>query len=99
MNNKKQHKITLKIADTEPFAFETTLEEEPIYRKAAYHVNQFWETMRAKQPDESSHFILAKVALAFAEVYYRKLAQLEAQSKLIDDFEKDLDGILMRMED
>lgn len=99
MSNSKQHKFTVKIADAEPFAFNVGLDEEPIFRKAAYHVNQLWENMRNDQPGKSSHFILAKVALAFAELYYRKSEQLSAQSQMLEKFEKSLDEILLKMED
>ena len=86
------------MADVEPFVFSLTLEEEPIFRKAAYHVNEQWRKMQENQPDKSSHYILAKVALAFAELYYRKQEQLTAQSRLLSDFESKLDEILLSME-
>lgn len=99
MSDNKQHKFTVKIADVEPFVFHVALEEEPIFRKAAYHVNQLWENMKEQQPGKPSHFILAKVALAFAELYYRKSDQLNAQSQMLKEFEKSLDDILLGMED
>lgn len=98
MNEEKQHRFTATIADVEPFAFNIKLSEEPIFRKAAYHVNKLWQQMQADQPGKSSHYALAKVALAFAELYYRKSEQLAAQAKLLEDFEHDLDEILMGME-
>lgn len=97
-DNKNQHRFTAKIADVEPFVFSITLAEEPIFRKAAYHVNELWQKMQKDQPLKSSHYALAKVALAFAELYYRKSEQLVAQSKMLDDFEQQLDRILLSME-
>ncbi len=99
MSEEKKHRFTANIADVEPFAFSTTLEEETIYRKAAYHVNELWKKMSHDQPDKSSKYILAKVALAFAELYYRKTEQLTNQSQLLDDFERDLDKILFAMDE
>ncbi|MDE6301875.1 MAG: hypothetical protein K2M19_09185 [Muribaculaceae bacterium] len=97
-DNKKLHRFTAKIADVEPFVFSITLAEEPIFRRAAYHVNELWQKMQKDQPSKSSHYALAKVALAFAELYYRKNEQLAVQSRLLEDFEKHLDRILLSME-
>lgn len=98
MKDDKLHRFTAKIADVEPISFPIKLEEEEIFRKAAYHVNKLWQNNLAAQPGKSSHYALAKVALAFAELYYRKAEQLSAQSKMLDDFEQELDNILMAME-
>lgn len=98
MTDEKLHRFTAKIADVEPFAFPIKLDEEEIYRKAVYHVNKLWNSHRDAQPGKSSHYALAKVALAFAELYYRKSDQLAAQSAVLDDFERELDDILMGME-
>ena len=94
MDEKKLHKFTAKIADVEPFVFTIDLAEEPVFRRAAYHVNELWQKMCKEQPGRSSHYILGKVALAFAELYYRKAEQLGAQSSMLDAFEKQLDGFL-----
>ncbi len=94
----KRHRFTATIADVEPFVFSITLSEEPIFRKAAFHVNELWRKMQQDQPSKSSHYALAKVALAFAELYYRKSEQLAAQSKMLDEFERELDEILLTME-
>ncbi len=98
MNEEKKHRFTAQIADVEPFVFNITLAEEPIFRKAAYHVNEFYNRMMAESTGKPSSYALAKVALAFAELYYRKSEQLTAQSKLLDDFEKTLDSLLLAEE-
>lgn len=98
MKDDKLHKFTAKIADAEAISFSIKLDEEEIYRKAAYHVNKIWQQNRSAQPGKSSNYALAKVALAFAELYYRKAEQLTAQSKMLEEFEKELDDILLAME-
>jgi hypothetical protein len=98
MSEEKKHRFTAKIADVEPFVFSITLDEEPIFRKAAFHVNELWRNMLADQPGKSSQYALAKVALAFAELYYRKSEQLSSQSQMLDAFENELDKILLTME-
>lgn len=98
MDDEKKHRFTAKIADVEPFVFNIGLSEEPVFRRAEYHVNELWRKMCREQPGRSSHYILAKVALAFAELYYRKAEQLGSQSALLDDFEKQLDDILLQID-
>ena len=78
--------------------FTISLSEEPVFRRAAYHVNELWRKMCAEQPGKSSHYVLAKVALAFAELYYRKAEQLASQSQMLADFESNIDRILLDME-
>ena len=97
MNEVKRHKFTAAIADVEPFVFSIDESEEAVFRKAARHVNELWRKMQS-QSGKSSHYALAKVALAFAELYYRKSEQLAGQSKLLEDFEKDLDEIILKMD-
>lgn len=98
MNEEKKHKFTAQIADVEPFVFHIALEEEEIFRRAAYHVNELCRKFKAVQPDKPSEYTLAKVALAFAELYYRKSEQLAAQSRMLDEFEKTLDAVLLSTE-
>lgn len=98
MIDEKRHKFTAKIADVEPFVFDLTLEEEPAFRKAAFHVNELWRKMQADCPGRPSQYVLAKVALAFAELYYRKSEVMAAQSKLLDDFEAELDKVLLAVD-
>ena len=98
MNEEQKHRFTAIIADVEPINFSIAPEEIQIYRKAVFHINSVWQDMRKDQPGKSSHYILAKVALAFAELYYRKSEQLAAQSQMLEDFERDIDKILLSME-
>ena len=74
MNDKLR--VTIKIADVEPIHFEIDRDEEIVYRKAEYHVNKLWSEWRQANKNKSSQEVLARVALAFAELYYRKSNQL-----------------------
>ena len=87
--------VTIKIADAEPIHFEIDRKEEIVYRKAEYHINKLWADWRKGLKNKSSHEILARVALAFAELYYRKSEELEGQAQMIDNFEKQLDELLL----
>lgn len=93
MNDKLN--ITIKIADIEPIHFEIERQEEEIYRKAEYHINRLWESWHKSQPRRSADQLMARIALAFAELYYRKIDQLEQSEKMLADFESSLDDILL----
>lgn len=82
----------------EEIVFRVAESDEVAFRKAAHSVNEMWNSQRAAQPAKSSHYTLAKVALAFAELSYHKTEQLKRQSALIDEFEKDIDDILLNIE-
>lgn len=88
-------RITIKIADVEPIRFDIQRAEEAIYRKAEYHVNKLYDQWRASSGKRQSPMeVMARVALAFAELYYRKTELLDAQAAVLSDFEQRLDAIL-----
>lgn len=93
MNEKLR--VTINIADAESIHFEIDRDEEIVYRKAEYHINKLWNDWRKAHKNKSSHEILARVALAFAELYYRKSEQLDGQARMIENFEKQLDELLL----
>lgn len=94
MNDKLR--VTIKIADAEPIHFDIDRDEEIVYRKAEYHINKLWAEWRQVHKNKSSQEVLARVALAFAELYYRKTDQLENQARMIDRFEQQLDELLLK---
>lgn len=96
MNDKLR--VTIKIADVEPIHFVIDRDEEIVYRKAEFHVNKLWADWRQALKNKSSQDVLARVALAFAELYYRKSEELENQARMIDSFEKQLDDLLLKVD-
>ncbi|MDE5553612.1 MAG: cell division protein ZapA [Muribaculaceae bacterium] len=96
MNDKL--KIEIKIADVESISLKIDRAEERVYRKAAELINNTWADLRMAHKNKSSHYVLALTALAAAELYYRKSGQIEAQGRMIDDFEKQLDELLLKVE-
>ena len=95
MNDKLR--VTIKIADVE-IPLEIDRNEEEVYRKAAYHINQLWGDWRTALKNKSSQEVLARITLAFAELFYRKSDELEQQARMIDHFEKQLDDLLLKAE-
>ncbi len=84
-------RITIKIADVEPIRFTIKREEEAIYRRAEYHVNKLYDQWRNSGHKQSPMEVMSRVALAFAELYYRKSELLDAQAEVLDRFEQKLD--------
>lgn len=97
MSEERQHTIKVVVAN-ETLSFRIDASEETSFRKAAFSVNEMWSKMCAAQPSKSSHYALAKVAMAFAGLCYNKNQQLEAQSKLLNDLEHNLDELILKME-
>lgn len=95
MNDKLRVKI--KIADVE-IPLDIDRNDEEVYRKAAYHINQLWGDWRTALKNRSPQEILARIALAFAELSYRKSDELEHQARMIEHFEKQLDELLLKAE-
>ena len=91
-------RITIKIADVEPIRFTIKREEEAIYRQAEKHVNRLYAQWHDSGRRQSPMEVMTRVALAFAELYYRKNGLLKAQADVLENFEKHLDKILLGME-
>ena len=95
MDEQKKHKITVQIADVPSFKLPVDASEESFYRHIIEQLNNLWMSIRyGGVSSETSEVALAKVALYYAEMYYRKSALLKAQGRMIGDFEKSLDAFL-----
>ena len=80
-------RITIKIADVEPIRFDI--------KRAEYHINKLYDQWHSGAGKRQSPMeVMARVALAFAELYYRKTDVLNAQADVLAEFEKRLDHIL-----
>lgn len=98
MSEDRKHNIKVVVANETIQLYNVSESEEIGFRKAAFSANETWKKMCAAQPGKSSHFILAKVAMAYAGLMFSKQDQLEAQAKFLDDFEHRLDEWLLKME-
>lgn len=98
MDEQKKHNLTAKIADVEPFKLQITLNEESFYRHIIEQLNKIWGKIHYGPNGVPSQVALAKVALYFAEMYYRKSALAADQSRTLADFEAGLDKALESMD-
>ena len=94
----RRHNITARIADVEPFKLLVPETEDAFYRYIIEQLNKLWSKMHYGPGGVPSQMALAKVALYFAEMYYRKSALATDQSKVLDDFERELDKMLRDIE-
>ncbi len=97
MNDEKLN-ITIRIAGQSPVALKINRADEERVRNAEYQVNRLWGQWLKRFPEKNSMEVLAMVAYQFAELYFAALASSEEASGLLENFEKDLDGMLHNME-
>ena len=94
MNEQTKHNLTVKIADVEPFKLKVAETEEAFYRHIIEKLNRIWAKMHYGAVGESSQVALAKTALYYAEMFYRKSALANEQSRQLENFEQELDKLL-----
>lgn len=92
---KDKFNITIRIAELPPIPLKINREEEPIVRTAEYNVNRLWREWMTRFTDKTAYEVLAMVAFQFAKTFVILNNQSEATAKVLDDFEKELDGILL----
>lgn len=87
--------ITIRIAQLPPIPLKINRDEEPTVRTAEYNVNQLWKTWIQRFSDKSPHEVLAMVAFQFAKAFVVLNRQSETTAKVLDEFEHELDRILL----
>lgn len=88
--------ITIRIADLPPFALRINIDEEEAIRNAEYNVNKLWRTWSLRFADKSSTEVLGMVAFQFAKLFTILNKQVEDTDAMLQDFENQLDAILMQ---
>lgn len=94
MENDKEHRITVKIADIEPFKIGVSESEESFYRQVIERINENVRRLQYNASPDSSPVAVAKVALYYATMLYHRSNIMTAQTKLLENFEKELDELL-----
>ena len=72
MNADKEHRITIRIADIEPFKLPVAQSEESFYRMVAGKINENVDRLRFGANADSDGVALAKVTLYYATMLYRR---------------------------
>lgn len=97
MNDKLN--ITIRIANQAPIPLSINLEDEEVIRMAEYNVNRLWNAWSTKFKSKSSMEVLAMVAFRFAELFFTQSALAKDAGEALNEFEKQLDKILLDMGD
>ncbi|MBO5780690.1 MAG: cell division protein ZapA [Muribaculaceae bacterium] len=87
--------ITIRIADLPPIAMEIRRDEEPDIRTAEHQVNLLWKSWSKRFSEKSPHEVLAMVAFQFAKAFTLQNRYLEDTEAMIDNFEQQLDKMLL----
>lgn len=87
--------ITIRIAELPPFALQINMSEEEVIRNAEYHVNKLWRTWRQRFAEKSSTEVLGMVAFQFAKLFTVLNRQAEDMAAVLDQFERQLDSLLL----
>lgn len=87
--------ITIKIAELPPIPLQINRDEEETVRTAEYNVNKLWRQWMLRFSDKTAYEVLAMVAFQFAKTFVLLNKQAEAVGKVLDDFEQELDRVLL----
>jgi len=91
--------ITVKIADQPPIALrDVSPEEEKVVREAEYNINRLITSWSRQFADKSTAEVLAMVTLRFAQLYFSQREAFGKLDKTLDDFEQQLDKIVLRLD-
>lgn len=90
--------ITIKIADLPKIPLTINREDEELVRIAESNVNSLWADWCHRFKDKTSKEVLAMVAYQYAKLYYANTAIAQTVNETLEDFEKELDGILLNVE-
>ena len=91
-------KILIRLAQEEPIALTIPKDEEEGYREAEKLVNTLWNKWVGRfEGDNSSQRVMAMVAFQFARLYSKAYNQNVAVNKLLTEFEKNLDEVILKI--
>lgn len=98
MKSSNKHRITVQIPGAKPFKLPVEENEESFYRKTIELIVGNCNRLRYGANAESDDIVLAKVALYYAIMYYRKSELVRNQGVLLDSFEQHLDSLLSSLD-
>lgn len=93
MNQSNTHLITVQIAGADPFRLPVAENEESFYRYVIQRINENLRDLK-KSGSDNDGVLLAKIALYYATMLYKKTELIRSQSELLEKFEDDIDKLL-----
>ncbi|MDE5661942.1 MAG: hypothetical protein K2F91_07310 [Muribaculaceae bacterium] len=94
MNQQKEHRITIKIADADAFRLPVKESEESFYRHVIEQINNNVNRFRYGANADTPSAALAKVTLYYATMLYRQTNLINSQAEILGDFEARIDSLL-----
>lgn len=94
MKQLNKHLITVKIAGAEPFKLPVAENEESFYRYVIERINDNLNKFRSGTNADTENVALAKVALYYATMLYRKTELIRSEAELLERFEANIDRLL-----
>ena len=98
MKQSNSHRITVNICGAEAFKLPVPEDEESFYRELIERINSNCDRFRYGRDADTDGVALAKVALYYATMYYRRHDTARRQSELLDSFEASLDSLIRRFD-
>lgn len=92
------HRITVQIPGAAAFKLPIGEDEESFYRKTIKAIENNCNRLRFGKDADPDDIALAKVALYYAIMYYRKCELLRSQGLLLEDFENRIDNLLAALD-
>ncbi len=87
--------ITIRLAGQKPMTLNIDRDYEETARTAEFQVNRLYGLWSDRFRDKSSMEVMSMVAYRFAELFYTQNSAAAAAERLLDDFERELDRILV----
>ena len=94
MNQQKEHRITIKIADADAFKLPVREDEESFYRHVIEQINSNVNRFRFGANADTPSVALAKVTLYYATMLYRQTNLINNQAEMLQAFEEKIDKLL-----
>ena len=94
MTQQKEHRITIKIADADPFRLPVREDEESFYRHVIEQINKNVSRFLYGPKADSPSAALAKVTLYYAVMLYRQTNLINSEAELLQSFEDRIDALL-----
>jgi len=94
MKQQKEHRITIKIADADPFKLPVKEDEESFYRHVIEQINANVNKFLYGPNADTPSVALAKVTLYYGTLLYRQANLINNQAEMLKDFEEKIDKLL-----
>lgn len=94
MSIDKEHRISVSIADIDTFSLPIQPSEEMLYRQVIENINRHVDRFRFGPNADKVSVAMAKVAIYYATMLYRRNDMMNTQAQLLAELESKFDSLL-----